>query len=124
MKDKNARLYGLSVLSDLNDLEVFSLSAVHVDHHWLIITGEKVCEIAIAPASRTKAGDRLPLLNQAAARFADGGCGFQDRIAVSVAGGARNFLRRNKRLASLRKQGPDSLRSGLLLRLARYDCAS
>jgi hypothetical protein len=36
-----------------------------------------------------------------AARFADGGCGSQDRTAVSVAGGAHNFLRRNKPLANL-----------------------
>ena len=46
-------------------------------------------------------------------RFADAGCGSRDRTAVLTAGGARNFLRRNKRLASLQKQGPDNLRNGL-----------
>jgi hypothetical protein len=55
---------------------------------------------------------RLPfLIKRAGARFADGECGFQDRTAALVAGDAHNFLCRNKRLASLRKQDRDSLRN-------------
>ena len=52
-------------------------------------------------------------INRAVERFEDGGCGYRDRIAVSVAEGANNFLRRSKPLANLRRQGPDSLRNGL-----------
>ena len=51
--------------------------------------------------------------NPAIARFADAGCGSRDRTAVLTAGGAHNFLRRNKRLANLQKQGLDNLRNGL-----------
>ena len=45
--------------------------------------------------------------------FAGGGCGYRGRIAVLIAGDAHNFPRRNKRLASLQKQGPDNLRNAL-----------
>ncbi len=41
------------------------------------------------------------LIKPAAARFADGVCGSPDRTAVLTAEVARNFLRRNKRLANL-----------------------
>ena len=58
--------------------------------------------------------EKLPsFIRRAVERFADGVCGSQDRVAVSAAGGARNFPRRNNRLASLQKQRLDSLCNGL-----------
>ena len=58
---------------------------------------------------KTKKEQMRRLVNEC---FADDGCGYQGRTAVLVAGDVHNFLRRNKPLASLRKQGPDTLRNG------------